>query len=169
MNTIYIIDQLEKHKEVIPALLKTEEAETHLWKATPDTWCLLEVACHLVDEETDDFRIRVQTALAPDKYPFIPIDPVSWVESRKYIKQNYGAKIACWISEREKSVSWLKNLETPDWNSAFIHNQLGPMSAGTLLANWLAHDYMHIRQILRIKHAYLAQTSGQDLSYAGKW
>ncbi len=169
MNTIYIIDQLEKHKAVIPALLNTNEPQAQLWKATPDTWCLLEVACHLVDEETDDFRIRVQTALAPDRHPFIPIDPVGWVKSRKYMEQDYATKVASWISERDKSLNWLKHLKNPDWNSALIHDQLGPMSAGKLLANWLAHDYMHIRQILRIKHAYLAQTSEQDLSYAGKW
>lgn len=169
MNTSYIFNQLEQHKEVLPALLTTETAEAHLWKASPDQWCLLEVACHLVDEEIDDFRTRVKTALAPDIYPFIPIDPVGWVSAHNYMKQDYQQKVTVWVAEREKSLSWLKSLGQPDWNSAFIHDQLGPMTAGKILANWLAHDYMHIRQILRIKHAYLAETSGQDLSYAGPW
>ena len=35
--------------------------------------------------------------------------------------------------------------------------------------NWLAHDYLHIRQIIRLKFAYLQQLSKEDLSYAGNW
>ncbi|MCE7993255.1 MAG: DinB family protein [Roseivirga sp.] len=169
MKTAYIIDQLEKHKIVLPALLNSQEPGGHLWKASPDTWCLLEVTCHLVDEEIDDFRTRLRTALAPQTHPFIPIDPVGWVKSRNYMGQNFESKITDWITEREKSLDWLRGLENPDWQSAFVHDQLGAMSAGKILANWLAHDYMHIRQILRIKHAYLTEVSGQDLSYAGKW
>lgn len=169
MDPIYIIRQLEQNKVVIQSLLTSDKPGAHLWKASPDTWCLLEVACHLVDEETDDFRIRVKTALEPEKYPFLPIDPVGWVNSRKYLQQDFESKITQWIKEREKSLTWLRSLDNPDWNSHFIHDQLGPMSAAKLLSNWLAHDYMHIRQVLRIKHAYLAQSSGQDLSYAGPW
>ncbi|GAB5523770.1 MAG: DinB family protein [Roseivirga sp.] len=169
MNSAYIVNQLEKHKAVIPALLTTASQGAHLWKASPDTWCLLEVVCHLVDEEIDDFRTRLKTALAPEIHPFIPINPVAWVSEHSYMEQDYQQKVTDWVAEREKSLNWLKSLEHPDWNSAFVHDQLGPMTAGKILANWLAHDYMHIRQILRIKHAYLAETSEQDLSYAGPW
>lgn len=169
MNKAYIIDQLEKHKTVIPELLATPERETQLWKVSTDKWCLLEVACHLVDEEIDDFRARVRTALEPDIHPFMPIDPVGWVTEHRYMEQNFEKKVSEWIAEREKSLDWLRSLENPDWQSAFVHDRLGAMSAGKILSNWLAHDYMHIRQILRIKHAYLAHLTEQDLSYAGKW
>jgi hypothetical protein len=37
------------------------------------------------------------------------------------------------------------------------------------LHNWLAHDYLHIRQIIRIKYDYLKKTSGEILLYAGEW
>lgn len=169
MDSTYIIRQLEQNKAVIQSLLTTQKSEAHFWKASPDKWCLLEVVCHLVDEEIDDFRTRLQTALKPEDYPFLPIDPVGWVKSRKYIEQNFESKITEWSTEREKSLSWLRSLDNPNWDSYFIHKELGPMSASKILANWLAHDYIHIRQILRIKHAYLAHISGQDLSYAGNW
>jgi hypothetical protein len=38
-----------------------------------------------------------------------------------------------------------------------------------IFANWLAHDYLHIRQILRLKYEYLKSISEEDLSYAGEW
>jgi hypothetical protein len=169
MNSGYIIDQLAQNKTVIHGLLHPVNQEAHLWKPNPDKWCLLEVICHLVDEEIYDFRTRVNTALNPTDQSFVPIDPEGWVTERSYIRQNYQLKLAEWQTEREQSLDWLKSLNNPDWNSFFIHDQSGPMSAGKVLANWLAHDYLHIRQIIGIKHAYLSQLSNEDLSYAGTW
>lgn len=44
------------------------------------------------------------------------------------------------------------------------------MSRELMLANWLAHDYLHIRQINFTLWSYLDQkTSSTGLDYAGKW
>lgn len=164
-----IIYELEQHLSTFDSLLKVQSAEEILWKADPKNWCLLEVVCHLVDEEMLDFRTRVKAALNPSQYPFIPIDPVAWVKEKNYMGQNYEAKVAEWKKEREASLAWLRSLGNPDWESALQHPELGSISAGRFLANWLAHDYIHIRQILKIRHAYLMAHSREDLTYAGKW
>ena len=44
-----------------------------------------------------------------------------------------------------------------------------PIRAGDLLTSWLAHDYLHIRQVLRLRHNYLMHASKEDLRYAGEW
>lgn len=169
MDTQYIIDQLTLDKQVVSVLLRIETPDAQQWRPSADHWCMLEVVCHLVDEEVDDFRTRVKAALNPEQHSFTPIDPEGWVKARQYMQQDYQSKLQEWLSERDKSIAWLNSLQQPNWNSCLVHDILGPMTAGQLLANWLAHDYMHIRQILRIKHAYLAKSSDQDLSYAGKW
>jgi hypothetical protein len=46
---------------------------------------------------------------------------------------------------------------------------LGRLSAGTFLSNWLAHDYLHIRQIIRLKYQYLQRQTRESLDYAGAW
>jgi len=43
------------------------------------------------------------------------------------------------------------------------------MTASMFFSNWLAHDYLHIRQITRLKYDYLKQLTNEDLSYAGTW
>jgi hypothetical protein len=73
------------------------------------------------------------------------------------------------ITERGQSINWLKSLENPNWNNAFEHNKLGSLNAKYFLNNWLAHDYLHIRQILKLKFDYLEYQSGENLDYAGKW
>lgn len=169
VQPFFFINALESNIMVFRSLLTDVEQDQAHWKPSPDQWCLLEIVCHLVDEEIFDFRKRVQTALQPDTYPFEPIDPVGWVQSKKYRDQDFTHKTDQWAKERQKSIDWLHSLNNPDWKSFLQHPDLGPMSARLFLANWVAHDHIHIRQINRTKRAYLKQVSGEDLSYAGTW
>lgn len=166
-NFDFLINELESNASTFRNLLRIEDKLQSHWKPSSDKWCLLEIVCHLVDEEVFDFRTRAKAALY--KHPFTPIDPVSWVTSKEYIKQDYQSKVEEWVHEREASLKWLRSLQNPDWNSSLVHDKLGEMSAGLFLENWVAHDFIHLRQIIRTKRAYLDSLSDDDLSYAGKW
>jgi hypothetical protein len=50
-----------------------------------------------------------------------------------------------------------------------VHPELGMLRAKIFLANWLAHDYLHIRQIIRYQFEYLKVKTEVDLNYAGNW
>lgn len=169
MNSTYIIEQLEINKGVFMHLMEANSKTEQLWKPEPNKWCLLEIVCHLLDEEVHDFRTRVKTALSPDSYDFKPIDPEGWVRSKNYMGTDFKEKVEEWKNERTNSISWLKSLTDPDWSSSLTHPDLGEMSARLFLSNWLAHDQLHIRQINGLKRAYLSHVSMEDLSYAGKW
>lgn len=169
MDHNIIFSELARNKETFKGLLNGIEEPFYRWRTQPEKWNLLDIVCHLYDEEREDFRARVKSVLEnPDK-PLTPINPVAWVNERQYSEQNYQTKLADFLSEREKSVKWLKSLTSPQWDNQYEHPSLGPMSAQLFLANWLAHDYLHIRQIIRLKFAYLQQRSNEDLSYAGNW
>ena len=164
-----IIIKLKQNKEVFNRLLQGVSREEYLWKLHPDKWCILEILCHLCDEEKEDFRTRVKCVLeSPDQAP-PSIDPVGWVKGRHYIEQDFDEKLEEFLEERDLSVKWLESLESPKWDNAYVHPKLGPMSAYLFLSNWLAHDYLHFRQIIRVKYDYLGEISGENLKYAGKW
>ena len=165
----YVIEQLEKNKTVFQNLLKDENENMVLWKQTPEKWCLLEIVCHLVDEECYDFRFRAKWCHEhPNQIP-PSIDPVGWVTKHDYIHQDYKVKLKQFLEEREHSVTWLQSLNDVNWDNTFQHPQLGTMSARLFMANWLAHDYLHIKQILRLKYDYLNHELGENLNYAGIW
>lgn len=168
-NTTFLINELETNAQVFQHLMKVSSADQVTWKPDENKWCLLEIVCHLVDEEVLDFRTRVNTALHPDDYSFVPIDPVGWVNAKSYISQDYAHKVDQWLSEREESIHWLKSLESPNWESVLVHPELGKMSAGQFLENWVAHDFIHLRQMTRTKRAYLNHMAQKDIGYAGKW
>jgi hypothetical protein len=169
MNTNHIIEELKRNKTIFKNLLENLPPEQYNWRFNPDKWCLLEIVCHLYDEEREDFRERVKYVLENPEQPMNSIDPVGWVKSRKYIERDFNAEVKEFLYERDNSVKWLEHLENPKWDNFYKHPKLGNLSAKMIFANWLAHDYLHIRQILKLKYEYLKNISGENLSYAGDW
>jgi len=134
-----------------------------------EKWNLLDVACHLLDEEREDFRPRVKHILEQPREPMKSIDPAGWVNSRNYQGQDLQKIMEQWRHERLESVRWLKSLGEVPWKNIHLHPSLGEISAERMLASWLEHDFLHMRQVLKIKHHFLLAESGMDLSYAGSW
>ena len=168
MKPEQIIHQLQANRSVFKLLLLDKEAMIK-WKQNPIDWSLLEIVCHLYDEEREDFRTRVfNTLLTPELQP-PSIDPPGWVTQRKYAQQDYGEKLNAFLDERTKSIKKLKALKKPEWDNIYDHPFAGRITAYQLLANWLAHDYHHIRQINRRLYEYLRHSSQVSLEYAGDW
>jgi DinB superfamily len=165
----YYVDRFFNNVSVFRGLMRDVCEEQARWKPSPEKWSMLEVVNHLYDEERDDFRTRLDLLLHhPDKrWP--PIDPPRWAVERKYNEREMGESLERFLQERERSIEWLKGLTEPDWESRYEHPQ-GVISAGDLLASWLAHDLLHIRQIARLHWQYLNLTSSPyQTAYAGEW
>ena len=152
-------------RELLSGLSKAEYG----WKPQADKWNLLEIICHLYDEEREDFRARTTSVLEDPEKPLVSIDPVRWVTERRYAEQDHELMIDKWTNERSLSLDWLRSLVDPAWDNVHQHPKLGAMSAGTFLSNWLAHDYLHIRQIVHLKYQHLQYLTGESLDYAGTW
>lgn len=164
-----IIDELERNGNVVYSILIGLSSDAVRWRPQPEKWNLLDVVSHLVDEEKEVFRARVESVLNDPIQELTPINPEDWVSSRKYQDNDFESKLAEFMAERKKSVDWLRNLEDPKWDNAFQHSHFGLMSAQLFLENWLAHDLLHIRQILGIKFGYLKLNAKNPLQYAGDW
>ena len=169
MNHQEIIKKLSNNSTVFQGLLNEIPEEEYRWKPQPDQWCLLEVVCHLYDEEREDFRARVKHVLETPDQDLPKFDPLVWVTEREYLKQDYEKKLDEFLKERVQSINWLQSLHDVPWKNFYDHPKFGPLSAEFFLINWLAHDYLHIRQINRIKYQFLAEHNKEKLNYAGDW
>jgi hypothetical protein len=164
-----IITGLEDNQDVFESLLAGTDDDLIQWREAEGKWNLLEIACHLHDEEREDFRARLQMVLEDPQREFKSIDPAGWVKSRAYASQSFDVMVEKFLDERRSSISWLYSLENPPLDNTYNHPSIGPMSGKMILSNWLAHDYLHIRQITRIKYNFLKHISGESLGYAGDW
>lgn len=168
MNTGFIIDQLAVNLRTFEAIFSNVPAEQVRWKPEPAKWSLLEVVNHLYDEEMEDFGFRLRSVLEDPKESWPRIAPEKWVTERAYAQRDYEDSVKRFFEARTKSIEWLRGLSQPDWKSAYEHPEIGPMSAEMILANWLAHDYLHIRQIVVLKLRYLSNLDEEiSLEYAG--
>jgi len=169
MDRPALFARLARHRDVFRALLSGLPPEEYRWKPAPGKWCILEVVCHLRDEEREDFGARLRSTLHTPERSWPKIDPVAWVTERRYMEQDFGTVLDEFLAERERTVLWLRSERDGSWQNAYAHPTVGPVSCDLLLANWVAHDLHHIRQINNLRYGYLAAISTVPLDYAGEW
>lgn len=169
MNLDYFITRFSNNREVFEGLLKGVSLEQVRWKPSADKWSMLEVINHLYDEEREDFRLRLELVIADHGRLWPPIDPQNWVTERGYNQRDLDESLNSFLEEREKSLAWLRQLVEPNWQNRHERPN-GSLSAGDLLASWLAHDFLHIRQLARLHWQYVgAIVAPYQTSYAGPW
>lgn len=139
-------------------------------RSAPGTWSILEVVNHLYDEEREDFRARIDLVLHHPGELGPPIDPEGWVTARDYQSRKLDESLANFLEERRHSVEWVRSLADADWDAAIVHPAIGSLSAGTLAVSWVAHDYLHIRQITRLLYEEWNESMAPySPDYAGQW
>ena len=163
------LTRLSSSAETIASLARTVSDVQARWKPSPEEWSVLEVICHLYDEEREDFRTRVRLTLESPEADWPPINPVGWVTERGYNQRDPAASLEAFLSERRKSLAWLRSLQNPNWEATHTSPR-GSMRAGDVLAAWVAHDHLHIRQLNELHWQYLSQdVAPVSLEYAGGW
>lgn len=169
MKLDYFVDRFAQNRGVFESLGRGVSLEQARWKPAPDKWSILEVVNHLYDEEREDFRQRIQLTLDDPTKTWPPIDPRGWVTSRGYLERELDTSLNNFLAEREKSLAWLKQLSEPNWDNS-NEGPNGTLRAGDLLASWLAHDFLHIRQLSRLHWQYVGAISDPyQTTYGGSW
>ncbi len=170
MNGDALLDRLETYPDRLSALLRGLSIEDARWRPKERQWSILEIVNHLADEEVEDFPLRLRMTLEDPTQDWPPIDPEGAAKERAYNERDLHETLQRFITFREKSISYFRSLEAPDWSTTHTHPKFGSMSAGDLLAAWAAHDLLHTRQIIKRLFQFVVRDSeGYDTDYAGTW
>lgn len=168
MDPFFLMTQMKNHAKAIQELAIGVSEEQARWKPAPESWSILEVSCHLLDEEREDFRVRLDCILKKTGQPWPPIDPKGWVKSRSYNQRDLSSTLKAFADERSKSLVWLKDLQNPDWQAS-VTVPFGKFYAGGIFAAWAAHDLLHLRQLIELHWDYLVNKVKPHLvDYAGE-
>jgi hypothetical protein len=161
-------------------------------------WSILEIVNHLADEEVDDFPRRLRLILEDPQQDWPPIDPEGWARERDYQSRDLAQSLERFERQRRESIKWLRSLDSGkaspvareaappvggpastraaasggdgiDWSQSHT-SKFGTMAAGDMLASWLAHDMLHLRQIAKRLHELAEiRAGGYSSAYAGPW
>jgi hypothetical protein len=169
MDYSYCLKQLAGDMLRIRLMAQGADDQQARWRPDPDSWSILEVICHLLDEERKDFRVRLDITLNKLGEAWPGIDPAGWVTEYNYNEQVLADSLQAFQEEREASLTWLKRLKDPDWEASY-EAPWGMMRAGDLLASWVAHDLLHMRQLVELHRGYMEQQiTPYSSRYAGEW
>lgn len=165
------ICKLTHNAHAIRCLMHTISSEQSVWKPEPKTWSMLDVMEHVYNEERIDFRLHIKEILNDP--------PLAWgsLPGAEYIKVDDICKaLNGFLAEREASIRWLRGLPAcTDWDVT-TRVTFGPekqeyiLKAGDVLVSWVAHDFLHIRQMNELLYAWNAlHAAPYSVEYAGKW
>ncbi|MFK7802299.1 MAG: DinB family protein [Anaerolineae bacterium] len=170
MNIEPHLYQMERNGLALTWLVRDISAEQAQWRPDADSWSILEVMYHMVDVEREDFRQRVNYLLNMPGEPFPEIFPDKWPVERFYNERELMTAIKTFVTERAKSIDWLRNLKAPNWDNVTTHPTFGDISAADMFAAWVVHDNLHIRQANELIHAWAVKDfDGLMVGYAGPW
>jgi DinB superfamily len=161
------LNEIELLLSRTPAMLKTliESLPEHMVYGTEgaDTWSPYDVLGHLIHGEKTDWIPRAKTILEfGESRPFDPFDRVAMLQESK------GKNVAALLEEfavlRASSLRAFKemHLQESDLQKTGTHPSLGRVTMGELLATWVAHDFDHLVQIIRV-------SAKQYQSAVGPW
>lgn len=163
INLDDVIRQLGSNAEAFRTLVQTASEDQTRWKPNADTWCMTELMEHIYNEERLDFRRHVLTMFGN------PPQPLEWIRVESCHQALDGFE-----AERAISLAWLRTLQTPDWERTlqlpFGPNETIVITAGAMLASWVEHDYLHLRQLVELLHGWNEQqATPYAVQYAGGW
>jgi hypothetical protein len=171
MNLQTLIDRLAKFPAAFRAAATLVDVERARWKPLSGNWSILEICCHVRDEEREDFRPRLEATLGPPpvKWNLLDFDDVS--TKRGYQQQDLLATLDEFASLRAANVVWLRSLRVTDadWERTYEDPKWGPKKAGALMSSWAAHDALHLRQVAKRVFELAAEDGGYGTAYAGEW
>jgi len=161
--------QMADNAERIRVLVQGVTDDQARWKPNAASWSILEVINHLYDEEREDFRVRLDHTLHRPGEPWPATDPQGWVTKRQYNRRDLDQSLRDFLSARQESLEWLRGLSSPDWEAA-REAPWGRITAGDILAAWIAHDLLHMRQLVELHWAHTTiQVAPYGVDYAGEW
>ena len=166
-KTLY--KELQSSTEMLRALLAGISQEESQVKPNAESWSILEVTCHLYDLEREDFREHLDYILHRQHEEYHAIDPQAWITERNYNQQDFAERQEKFFAERRKSLAWLQEISNSDWDTTYT-SQYGSLSAGEMFSCWVAHDNLHLRQLVELRRARIENiTKPYPIEYAGNW
>jgi hypothetical protein len=137
------------------------------WHPAPGEWCAKEVLGHLIETERRGFAGRVREILAGGSIE--AWDQAAVARQRQDCQRAAAALLDEFLAIRRDAASLVESLRTEDLGRGGRHPEVGWMTVGDLLHEWVHHDRNHLKQIATNVQGFVWPAMGntQRFSLAG--
>jgi uncharacterized damage-inducible protein DinB len=112
----------------------------------PGEWSALECLLHIIDAERGIFPVRIKALLNGQSFPaFFPDTEGSKLDEQP----NPLDLVAEFARLRTENLSLLATITPMDLAKPGVHPELGPVTLGEIVHQWVAHDFNHTIQAER--------------------
>lgn len=125
-----------------------------VWRPAPGEWSALEVIGHLLEADERGFGGRIRTIMGEERPRFAGWDPDTVARDRRDNERDPAELIAEFTERRLAHLALLETLTEADLDRGGDHPEVGWLTAGDLLHEWVHHDANHLRQILANVQAF---------------
>ncbi len=145
------VSLLEQTPRMLGELLATATAGDLDWQPRPERWSIAMVLAHLADVEEKGFVSRFR-AMTAQENPHLPAyDQLALFRTHAHFEAL--AELEKFRELRASTLGWLRMLPAEVMGRTGHHEELGPVTFGELLHEFVFHDLGHIRQIMELYRA----------------
>jgi len=131
------------------------------WHPEPGEWCVNECLGHLIEAEKRGFAGRIRFLLQSDGSPALTSwDQVAVAVARNDCAAETSALLKEFGDERAASVVLVTSLQSDDLARGGEHPQVGHLTIGEIVSEWVHHDRNHFKQVLTNVQNYAWQQMG---------
>jgi hypothetical protein len=109
-------------------------------------WSQSEILAHLADFEVVCFQARMEAILRGN--PISSLNADERAAEIPYAAINPRTSLDVFMGERDRSLARIRKLSPDQLTRGANHRELGEITLGTLLIEWVNHDLSHLRQLV---------------------
>ena len=142
-----LIEALQSTPPDLARLLRPLDAAGARWRPVADEWCIADVVAHLGYCEAP-YLARLRRVAEQDN----PFEPALLPdESTHDLARSLADLLAAFVARRAATVAFLTSLDQRDWGRPLVHATIGPTKLRDQVQELVAHDNLHLEQIVELR------------------
>jgi hypothetical protein len=150
-----IADLLEMSGRSFAGALRALQPEVASWHPADGEWCVNECVGHVIEAEKRGFAGRIRIILGADNPRLATWDQAAAEKARRDCEREPSELLAELEPLRSDSVELVRSLRPELLTRPGNHPDVGALTVGDLLHEWVHHDGNHLRQALANVQAYM--------------
>jgi hypothetical protein len=167
LTTFGVAGLLRAGAAEIRAEVEALPEEVLAWHPMPGEWCVKECLGHIIEAERRGFAGRIRVLLEHDgDATLVSWDQTAVARERNDCDADSAQLLLEFLGLREASVSLVASLKPEDMGRGGEHPDVGHLTIGEIVNEWVHHDRNHFKQMLSNVQDYVWDSMGSAQKFS---